>query len=285
MFRPNLNDQQLLKAGRIAALTIGLIVMTLAVFFVNSKFGIFNLMVAFFTLFNIPVTVPIAFGLIFRRVPKWSAVGAITWGLIVGATTRYVLGWDIGPQVYLAFAMTFAIFATSRWTGNLYQTNKAALFLISGTIVVALGLLFSRALFESPLDLEPNVQLTLAYISALLLGLSLFPFARLFAMEKEQDKKLIEQFFKKIDTPVDVAKEVYAGGRRQVSTMPLVGRTIIFMGILVSMAYFTRLEQLEFIAVTAMVLILWGFGGTLWILGKRAEQKDARERAQVSSVT
>jgi SSS family transporter len=285
MFRPNLNDQQLLKAGRIAALTIGLIVMSLAVFFVNSKFGIFNLMVAFFTLFNIPVTVPIAFGLIFRRVPKWSAVGAITWGLIVGATTRYVLGWDIGPQVYLAFAMTFAIFATSRWTGNLYQTNKAALFLISGTIVVALAAVFSRALFESPLGLEPHVQKTLAYISALMLGLSLFPFASLFAREKEEDKRVIEQFFKKIDTPVDVAREVYAGGRRQVSTMPLVGRTIIFMGILVSMAYFTKLEQLEFIAVTVMVLILWGFGGTLWILGKRAEQKDAQERAQVSSVT
>ena len=285
MFRPNLNDQQLLKAGRIAALTIGLIVMALAVFFVNSKFGIFNLMVAFFTLFNIPVSVPIAFGLIFRRVPKWSAVGAISWGLIVGATTRYILGWDIGPQVYLAFAMTFGIFATSRWTGNLYQTNKKALFVISAVIAVALGALFSRALFESPLSLEPHVQTTLAYISALVLGLSLFPFASLFAREKEEDKIVIGQFFKKIDTAVDVAKEVYAGGRRQVSTMPLVGRTIIFMGILVSMAYFTKLEQLEFIAVTAMVLILWGFGGTLWILGKRIEQRDARERARVSSVT
>jgi len=285
MFRPNLNDQQLLKAGRIAALTIGLTVMMLAVFFVNSKFGIFNLMVAFFTLFNIPVTVPIAFGLIFRRVPKWAAVGSITWGLIVGATTRYVLGWDIGPQVYLAFVMTFGIFATSRWTGKLYLTNKPALWLISGVIVVGLGALFSRALFEGPLGLEPHLQTTLAYVAAVLLGLSLFPFARLFARESEEDTRVIAEFFKKIDTPVDVAKEVYAGGRRQVSTMPLVGRTIIFMGMLVSVAYFTKLEQLEFIAVTAMVLILWGFGGTLWILGKRAEQRDARERAQVSSVT
>jgi hypothetical protein len=282
MLKPNLNDQQLLKAGRIAALTIGLIVMTLAIFFVKSKFGIFNLMVAFFTIFNIPVTVPIAFGLIFRRVPKWSAVGAISWGLIVGGTTRYVLGWDIGPQVYLSFVMTFAIFSTSQWTGMLYRTNKIALGLISALVAVAVGLLFSKNIVDNLLGLQEHFQLNLAYLSALILGVSLFGFASLFALENEEDKKVVAQFFRKIDTPVDVAKEVYAGGRRQVSTMPLVGRTTIFMGILVSMAYFTKLERLEFIAVSAMVLILWGFGGSLWILGKRAEKKDAEERALVS---
>jgi len=36
---------------------------------------------------------------------------------------------------------------------------------------------------------------------------------------------------------------------------------------------YQQLEQPEFIAVTAMVLILCGFNGTLWILGKRAEQR------------
>ena len=136
VFRPNLTDKQLLKAGRITAMTIGMIVMTLAVFFVKSKFGIFNLMQAFFTLFNVPVIVPLAFGLIFRRVPKWSAVGAITWGLIVGVTTRYGLGWDIGPQVYLAFAMTFGIFSTSHWTAKLYRENKFALTSIAAFISI-----------------------------------------------------------------------------------------------------------------------------------------------------
>ena len=75
---------------------IGLIVVGLAVIFVTSQFGIFNLMQAFFTLLNIPVVVPVAFGLIFRRVPKWAAVGAITWGLIVGVTVRY--GLDVGHR-------------------------------------------------------------------------------------------------------------------------------------------------------------------------------------------
>ena len=124
MYRPDLDDKGLLKAGRIAAFSIGLVVMVLAILFVNSKCGIFNLMQAFFTLFNIPVAVPIAFGLIFRRIPKWSAAGAITWGLIVGATTRYLLGWDIGPQVYLSFVVTFGVLVTAPLTGKLYQRSK-----------------------------------------------------------------------------------------------------------------------------------------------------------------
>ena len=277
VFRPGLTDKQLLKAGRITALTIGIIVMTLAVFFVTSKFGIFNLMQAFFTLFNIPVTIPLAFGLIFRRVPKWSAVGAITWGLIVGVTTRYALGWDIGPQVYLAMAMTFGIFSTSQWTGRLYRENKLVLALISGLISIATAVLF----YNTPVGQIEDWQFALSLVSAVALGASLYGFARLFATEREEEKKTVETFFKKIDTPVDVAKEVYAGGRRQVSTMPLVGRTVIFLGFLVSMSYFTKLEGLEFIAVTAMVVILWTFGGSLWIMGKRTERKEEEERAKL----
>jgi SSS family transporter len=282
VFRPTLDDKQLLKAGRIAALTIGVIVMTLAVFFVTSKFGIFNLMQAFFTLFNIPVIVPLAFGLIFRRVPKWSAVGAITWGLITGATVRYVLGWDIGPQVYLAFAMTLGIFATSHLTAVLYKKNKTILGVISAAIAVSLAVLFSQTVAGNPLGVDASLQIYIADVSALFLGGSLFFFARFFSIEKEEERKVLEVFFKKLDTPIDVAKEVYSGGRRQVSTMPLVGRTIIFLGFLVSAAFFTHLEKLEFIAVVAMVCILWTFGGSLWILGKRADQKELEALASLA---
>ena len=281
VFRPNLTDKQLLKAGRITAMTIGIIVMTLAIFFVRSKFGIFNLMQAFFTLFNIPVIVPLAFGLIFRRVPKWSAVGAITWGLIVGATARYVLGWDIGTQVYLAFAMTFGIFSTSHLTGRLYRENKVVLASISAFISIAIAVLF----YLTPVGQIDDWQKILAFVSAIALGASLYGFARLFAIEKEEEKKLLETFFKKLDTPIDVAKEVYVGGRKQVSTMPLVGRTVIFLGILVSMSYFTKLEGLEIYAVTAMVAILLGFGGTLWIMGKRTEWKEEQERIRLTQAT
>ncbi len=273
VFRQNLDDKALLRAGRIAAMSIGVVVMTLATIFVNSKFGIFNLMQAFFTLFNIPVVVPVAFGLIFRRVPKWSAVGSIVWGLIVGGTARYLLGWDIGPQVYLAFAMTLGIFVSSPWTATLYRSSKLALGMLCATITVLIGLLF----YFNPVGEIAEWQRSLSVVSAIVLGASLYGFARLFDSDSKEDKDMIAAFFKKLDTPIDVPTEVYGAGRRQVSTMPLVGRTIIFLGLLVSAAFFTKLEHLEFIAVAAMVSILIGFGASLWLLGKKGERREAAE--------
>ena len=279
VFRPDLDDKQLLKVGRITAFSIGIVVMGLAIIFVNSKFGIFNLMQAFFTLFNIPVTVPIAFGLIFRRVPKWSAAGGITWGLIVGATVRYLLNWDIGPQVYLSFIMTFGIFSTSPLTGMLYKKNKPALLALSALIAALGGLLFNYAVVGDVAEW----QRILAVVSAVCLGGSLYGFARLFSLETEAEQKIVAAFFKKIDTPIDVAREVYGAGKRQVSTLPLVGRTIIFMGLLVSVSLFTSLTFLETIAVVAMASLLLLFGGSMWILGKRGERKEAEERALLAA--
>jgi hypothetical protein len=252
-----------------AAVTIGITVMGLAIFFLTSKFGIFNLMQAFFTLFNIPVTVPIAFGLIFRRVPKWSAVGAITWGLIVGATARYVLGWDIGPQVYLSFVMTFAIFSTSQWTGKLYLTNKTALILICIGISAAMGYFFSSVVMNDVADW----QRILALVSAVALGASLYGFARFFALETEDDKRIVKEFFKKIDTPIDMAKEVFINGRKQVSTLPIVGRTMIFLGILVCFSFINEMTHGEAIAVGVMSAILISFGSFMWLYGKRSERR------------
>ncbi len=279
IFRPNLDDRMLLKVGRGVALTLGLIVMGEAISFVHSSFGIFNLMQAFFTLFNVPVIVPMAFGLIFRRVPKWSAVAAIAWGLIVGGTARYLLGWDIGPQVYLSFVMTLGIFATSDWTGKLYQKNRPLLILIGLAVAVGMGLLFKNFVVGNP----PEWQVTMALVAAVALGVSLYFFARMFAKESDEDRRVVAEFFKKLDTPIDVAKEVYGAGRKQVSTLPLVGRTIMFMGILVSASFLTGISGGEAIAVGVMSGALIFFGGMMWVLGKRGEQKEAEEIARMTA--
>jgi Na+/proline symporter len=279
MYKPDLDDKGLLKAGRIAAFSIGLVVMSLAIVFVNSKFGIFNLMQAFFTLFNIPVAVPIAFGLIYRRIPKWSAAGAITWGLIVGATTRYLLNWDIGPQVYLSFVVTFGVLVTSPLTGRLYARSKLGMAALCAVIAAAGGLLFAVAIVGDPAEW----QRYLAIAAAIGLGASLYGFSRLFSLETEEDRRIVAEFFRKVDTPIDVAKEVYGAGKRQVSTLPLVGRTIIFLGLLVAAAFFTTLTLNEAIAVGAMTTILLGFGSFMWLAGKKGEREEEAERALLAA--
>ena len=271
--RPDVTDVGLLKVGRLFSIALGLLVTVLAVIFVTSQFGIFNLMQAFFTLLNIPVVVPTAFGLIFRRVPKWSAVASIVWGLVVGATTRYVLGWDIGPQVYLAFAMSFSIFACSWWLGRLYTNRKAVLAALSAAVALLMFFLFNGTL---PADAR-QWQVVLAGASALSLAASLYVFSRLFSRETAEERSMIDDFFRKLDTPVNVAKEVFGAGRKQISTFPLVGGTTIVMGLLMSLIFLTDITGGEAVIMGAIVAIMIVFGALMWYFGKKSEIKSAAE--------
>lgn len=273
LFRPQMTDQELLKVGRINTAIIGTVVTILAVVFVNSQFGIFNLMQAFFTLFNIPVVVPIAFGLIFRRVPKWSAGAAIMWGLIVGATARYILGWDIGPQVYLSFAMTFAIFSTSYWVGKLYKSNKLLLVALSLGVTLLVGFIF----LQFAVGEISEINKIFAILSAVGLGGSLFGFAKLFASETDEERTLVEEFFKKLDTPVDVAKEVFGKGKQQVSTFPIVGGTTIIMGFFMCLIFLNDLLFEEQLALGAIIMLMIVLGAMMWYFGKRSEIRNVEK--------
>lgn len=281
-FKPDMTDEGQLKVGRIFSVVLGLLVTAMAVVFVNSQFGIFNLMQAFFTLLNIPVVVPVAFGLLFRRVPKWSAIGSIIWGLVVGFTTRYMLGWDIGPQVYLSFIMSFGIFATSYWMGNLYKSNKLVLGLISLAVALASGWLFNTTLTSNPMGLSGEMQKLLPMVSSVVLGISLFGFAKLFASETEEQRKVVVEFFKKLDTPVDVAKEVFGAGKKQISTFPLVGGTTIVMGLLMCLIFLTDLPSGEAIILGVMITIMIVFGTAMWYFGKKSEIRSAAQYEQRS---
>ena len=273
MFRPDLSDRALLKVGRITALCLGLIVMGLAISFIHSTFGLFNQMQAFFTLFNIPVTVPVAFGLIFRRTPRWAAVGSIVWSLVMGIVSRYLLGWDIGPQVYLSTILSFGMLLGANRAAELYRRRKPALWGVALLISVGLATVFAL----NPGASAAPWQVWASVACALALGPTLVPLARVFGSDSEAEKQAIREFYAKLDTPVDVQKEVYGAGRKQVATLPVVGRTIVFLGVLVALAFLNQLQTSEAIAVVAMMTILLGFGGTLWIAGIRVQRREARD--------
>jgi hypothetical protein len=244
--------------------------------FVNSQFGIFNLMQEFYTLLNIPVIVPTTFGLLFRRVPKWSAVAAIGWGLIAGLTTRFVLDWDIGPKVYVAFVTSFGIFASSYWLGALYKKNRLMLWLLAAAVALIMGALWMTTL---PQQAE-EWQRILAIASALIMALSLVGFAGLFAGETEAEREIVREFFKKLDTPIDVAREVFGAGKRQISTFPLVGGTTIVMGLLMSLIFLTPLSSGEPRTLGIIVTIMIVFGVMMWYFGKKSEIRTAKQYMQ-----
>lgn len=273
LIKPDISDVGLLKVGRAFSIIIGLTVTALAVSFVTSEFGLFNLMQAFFTLLNIPVVVPTAFGLIFRRVPKWGAFGSIAWGLIVGVTARYILGWDIGPQVYLAFLLSFGIFVASPALGRLYKTNKGRLTGIAFAVTAVMAALFLNTIVGEP---GPMTQ-PLALLMAVALGTSLFGFSRLYSMETEEQRKAVDEFFRKLDTPVDVAREVFGAGKKQVSTFPLVGGTTVVMGLLMGLIMLTDVSLGEQRILLVMIGVMVIFGSLMWYFGKKSEIRSAAQ--------
>lgn len=273
LIKPDISDVGLLKVGRAFSIIIGLTVTALAVSFVTSEFGLFNLMQAFFTLLNIPVVVPTAFGLIFRRVPKWGAFSSIAWGLIVGVTARYILGWDIGPQVYLAFLLSFGIFVASPALGRLYKTNKGRLAGIAFAVTAVMAALFLNTIVGEPGPMtEP-----LALLMAVALGTSLFGFSRLYSMETEEQRKAVDEFFRKLDTPVDVAREVFGAGKKQVSTFPLVGGTTVVMGLLMGLIMLTDVSLGEQRILLVMIGVMIIFGSLMWYFGKKSEIRSAAQ--------
>lgn len=273
LFRPQTTDEELLKVGRNFSILCGLIVIGLAVFFVHSEFGIFNLLVAFFTLFNVPVTIPTAFGLIFKKIPKWSGAAAIIWGLVIGAVTRYILGWDIGPQVYLSVALTFGVLVTSPWVGMLYRTRKPLLGTISFVLAAGMSWLFTGAAVT---DLSP-LQYFFGIIGGVGLGLSLFGFARLFASETDEQRAIVNEFFRKLETPIDVATEVFGKGKKLVSTFPLVGGTTVVMGVLMSLVFLTDIPGDQQVVLGGIMIMMILIGGAMWYFGKKSEIRTAEQ--------
>jgi solute:Na+ symporter, SSS family len=268
-FNSDATENQVFKVGRYATILMGVVVMGLALIFVHSELGIFNIMMAFFTLFNLPTAIPIAFGLLFKWIPRWGAFSATVWGLYIGILTRYLLGWGFGPQIYLVAVVTFAIFVASGYLGNLYKTNKPRLIMISAVFSILLYLLLSNNVYSDP----GGIVDILLPILVVAMGASIYFFSKLFAHESESDREQVERFFKKLYLPVDVAKEVYARGRKETTTFPLVGINTIIIGVFIFMMYIAPVEGTDSASFVILGLILTAFGGSMYYFGKRSELK------------
>ncbi len=271
------SDQKLLKVGRISSILIGVVVMLEAIIFAKSKFGIFNLMQVFFTLLNIPIVLPIALGLLIRKASRWAGIAVMVWGLIIGITTRYVLGWTIGEQIYAQFVSTLVLFVESYSLGILYKKSKEQSAVISSVVAIALFVFFLMTA-STPLN---GVIISLIATSAAALGISLFIFSHLFGTETEEQRKVVNKFFKKLDTPVDVMKEVFGAGRKEISTFPVIGGITMFMGLLVSLLFFSGVprEQMSIIGILASILVL--FGAIMLYFGKRSRKSANQQSSSI----
>ncbi len=269
-FKPNATDKQVFLFGKLTTLVMGLIVIGLGFVFAYSTLGIFNLMVVFFTLLNIPINIPIAAGLLFKKIPKWGAFLSILWGFYAGLVIKFLLGWSFGPQIYYITVATVAILFAAEYLGKLYQTNKARLAVISlaAAVIIFLGWYIPSVSYLT------TFQSILLGILSVILGSTTYFGSYLFALDTQKDKEQIANFFERLDTPVDVVGEVYAqGGGKESSTFPLVGTVTMLIGALVLLIFLAPVKNTYDITYISLSSLLILFGGSMYYFGKRSEEK------------
>lgn len=94
------SDKEQLRAGQIACLVNGLLVIFMAQFFNSLKhLSLFDLMMQVATLLQSPILVPLFFGMLIRRTPSWAPWATVIFGLCVSwmvvdiFTPQYVMSW------------------------------------------------------------------------------------------------------------------------------------------------------------------------------------------------
>ncbi len=256
LINKNATDKQIFRVGRIATVVLGIITISTAIIYSTSSLGIFNLMVLFTSLLAMPVGVPMAFGLVFKGLPRWSAASSISLGLLTSTLTRFVLNWSVGPQVYATIGVSFIALIISEPLGKLYKKSK---ILTAAAILLVTALLYTfyYQVSSHSMTFSQNVLLILA---AVVTALALFMFSRLFAKETHEDRMIVEKFFQKLAIPVDVVREVYGGGRKPIATYPVVGIITMTIAVFILILPFFDMP-------TPDVPITLGTGGLLLLFG------------------
>jgi len=271
LLNPSASEAKQFKFGRIISLVLGLIVIIEALIYIHSEFGIFNIMTTFFTLFNIPVIIPLTFGLISKRIPRWGAFLSIIWGLAVGAMARFAAGWSMGLQVYIAAISTFAVLMLSYKIRQLYLSKRKTLYFVSFIVSVFYLLIFALNITG---EVVP-AKIIILIVGSFALGFSLV-YSNRFIKEEPTDRDVIENFFKRIETPVDVVEEVYGKGEKEVSTFPLLGAIIILIGVLIPFLSFVAGSKRDIFIFFAVSVIYIIFGALMVYYGRKAEVKFRR---------
>ncbi|PNH92545.1 sodium:solute symporter family protein [Vibrio diazotrophicus] len=90
------SDQKLLKVSQVVTLVFGVLIILVALF-INSLRGLslFDAMMYVSTLLQMPILVPLFFGIFIRKTPDWAAWAT----LVVGMVVSYVVSFVITPDV------------------------------------------------------------------------------------------------------------------------------------------------------------------------------------------
>ncbi len=267
LVNPHATDKQILRAGKISTVILGVVTIVTAMIYARSELGIFNLMVIFIALLHMPVAIPMVFGLVFKKLPRWSAASAISLGLLISVTAKFVLGWTVGPHIYVTTVTTFAILLLSPTLSRQYRRNR----LLCAAMILAWTLIEFLLLYATS-SLSASRTILLAMAAAVFAAGLLF-FSRLFANESQNDREVVDKFFHHLSIPVDIRKEVYATGRKEVSTFPIVGVFTMVIGLFILLLMLGPVAKNDWVIFVWMGALLLIIGFLLYYFGGRRERR------------
>ncbi len=256
IFKPDATDKEVLRVGRYTVIGLAILAIVMALIITHSRYGVFTFTNIFFGLTGIPIAIPLFLGIINRKISRWSAISCILAGTATASVARFGLKYDIGPQYLLTVAMTLLFIYLSYPLGRLYLKSRVRA--IAASTILGLFWWLYFMLFNH------NDQLSFAqipggvaffgsaffWVTLAAIGLTLlsWQFSRLYARDLQSDQSDVKAFFRQMDTPIDVEKEVMSRGVKEVNIFPLVGGISVGLSLL-----------------TLLLLLVPGSGGQLFV--------------------
>ena len=281
-FKPQTTDAGLIRVGRVMTMVCGVVTVLLCLFYIEGKSDLFTVMVNIFYISAPVMAVPVLMGMFYRPAPRSAGPACIAWGIATGLVTQVGLGWSYGPQIYLTQALSIGIFLVSPWLGSLWRNRDTRLTVlilgfVFGALVTGVMLLGTPNDFpvriaygDGGVDLGFGAHALIGGFVAFLLGSLVFFVPRFAAPE---DRTGVDEFYKNLDTPVDVATEVTGSAEAAISVFRLVGvLTFLIAGLVAVLGVLEQLlapeRRSEWWKYAALFGILTALGG-LFLLAVR----------------
>jgi len=283
-FKPDTTDRELIRVGRVMTLFIGVITIGLCLVYMAGPADLFTVMIQIFYLAAPVTAAPLLMGLLYRKAHRYAGVASMTWGIVTGLVANFLLQWPIGYQIYLTQAVCLGIFPLSSWLGNAWRTRK--------TVAVAAILGFAAALTAFLLEGTPEDSHVFMHLSSISIPLGVTAhqviwmygaatvltflfFASRFAIK--EDTHAVVQFYQRLDTPVDVAREVTGSQEAALETFRFIGVLTFIIAALVLAVLLVEcllpsreaLETGKYLGLTAILL----FMGLLFMIGGSRKKK------------
>ncbi|MCK5703758.1 MAG: hypothetical protein KAI29_21520, partial [Cyclobacteriaceae bacterium] len=251
-FRQKATDLYIMKIGRIAIVFFFVVAIAGALMITVKGIKLDIIGVTMLILSGLAISIPLALGLVVRKISQWAAVGAVVFGTIAAIVSSDLsifgpieivgfLKYPFGYRVFFILGVTLSVFLLSLPMGRLGR-NKIATLIFS--ITVAVGLWFFFLFFNTnealswnmlfgtgqPADSTHNYFIVMT-IAALTFGYLTFLFCKLYARDLDKPEPEVDKFFALLKTPIDVKKEV--GDESATATVyPFVGIIVIGLAVI-----------------------------------------------------